>query len=83
MLDSLQYLQCTNYFAVDIMHDLLEGVIQYELKLFFLYLHKNGYISMNMLSDRIQSFNYGHMECKNKPSHLKIEDNLNLGLNAV
>lgn len=39
----------------------MEGVVQYELKLFFKYVLKNGYISMNTLSDRIQSFNYGHM----------------------
>lgn len=37
-----------------------------------------------MLSDRIQSFNYGYTERKNKPSGLKIDDkSKHLGLNAI
>lgn len=43
------------------MHDLLEGVVQYELKLVFQYLIKNS-ISLSSLSERIVSFNYGYTE---------------------
>lgn len=75
VLNSLQYFHSTDNYAVDIMHDLLEGIIQYELKLFFQYLIKNGYTSMNTLLDRIQRFNYGYLERKNKPVGIKIYDN--------
>lgn len=62
MLSSLEYFPSTDNYAVDITHDLLEGIVQCELMLFFQHLIKNGYISMNTLSDRIQSFNYGYIE---------------------
>lgn len=39
---------------------------------------------MNTLLDRIQSFNYGRLEYKNKPSGLKVDDNSkHLGLNSI
>lgn len=83
-LNTLEYFHSTENFAVDITHDLLEGVVQYELKLFFQYLIKNGYISLDTLAYRIQSFNYGFTERKNKSSGLKIDDNSkHLGLNAI
>jgi len=66
------------------MHNLLEGVVQYELKLVFEYLVKQGYISLNTLSSRIQSFNYCYTERKNKPSGVKMDDkSKHLGLNAI
>ena len=39
-LNSSQFFHSSNNCAVDIMHDLLEGVVQYELKLVFQYLIK-------------------------------------------
>jgi hypothetical protein len=82
-LNALQYFHSSDNYAVDIMHDLLEGVVQYELKLLFQYLVKD-YISLNALSQRIQSFNYGYSERKNRPSGVKVNDDSNdLGLNAI
>ena len=45
------------------MHDSLEGVAQFELKLF-------EYNSENVLSllSRIYSFDYGYLERKNRPT---------------
>lgn len=84
VFNSLSYFHSTENFAVDIMHDLLEGIVQYELKLFFQYLVKSGYISISALTKRVQSFSYGFLERKNKPSCLKVEDkSKNLGLNAI
>lgn len=83
LLNSLQLFHTTDNYAVDIMHDLLEGVVQYELKLVFQYLIKNC-ISLSSLSERIMSFNYGYTQRKNRPSGLKLDDNSkDLGLNAI
>lgn len=60
LLNSLRLFHISDNYAVDIMHDLLEGVVQYELKLVFQYLIKTSLISLNSLSQRIISFNYGY-----------------------
>lgn len=64
------------------MHDLLEGVVQYELKLVYQHLVKNV-LSVKELSEQVQSFNYGYLERKNRPSGLKMDDSKDLGINAV
>lgn len=64
------------------MHDFLEGVVQYELKLVYQHLVKN-LLSVKELSEGVQSFNYGYLERKNRPSGLKMDDSKDLGLNAV
>lgn len=82
-LNSLQFFHSSSNYAVDIMHDLLEGVVQYELKLVFQYLIRNS-ISLSSLTERIHSFNYGYTQRKNRPSALKLDDNSkDLGLNAI
>ncbi len=84
LLNTLHFFHTSDNYAVDIMHDLLEGVVQYELKLFFQYLVNHKYLSLESLSLRIQSFNYGYTERKNRPSGLKIDDaSKDLGLNAI
>ena len=66
------------------MHDLLEGVVQYELKLVFQYLVKEKHLSLESLSQRIQSFNYGFNVGRNRPSGLKMDEGSKyLGLNAI
>lgn len=82
-LNSLQFFHTSENFAVDIMHDSLEGVVQYELKLLLRYFVKDC-ISSDTLSERIQSFNYGYSERKNRPSGVKIDDgSRDLDLNAI
>jgi len=81
--NSLQFFHSSDNFAVDIMHNLLEGVVQYELKLLFQYLVTHC-MSVNSLIERIQSFNYGYSERKNRPSGVKVDDaSKDLGLNAI
>lgn len=82
-LNSLRLFHTTDNYAVDIMHDLLEGVVQYELKLVFQYLIRN-FISRSSLSERITSFNYGFTQRKNRPSGLKLDvDSNNLGCSVL
>lgn len=84
VFNSQQYFHSTDNYAVDITHDLLEGAVQYELKLVFLYLVKQGYVSMRLLSGRIQTFNYGYTNRKNRPSGLVMDENSkSVGLNAT
>lgn len=43
--------------------------MHFEQKLVFLYLIKN-YLSLISLSERIESFNYGYIQRRNRPSGL-------------
>ncbi|XP_035805853.1 uncharacterized protein LOC111571121 isoform X1 [Amphiprion ocellaris] len=84
LLNTLHFFHTSDNYAVDIMHDLLEGVVQYELKLVFQYLVNQKYLSLESLSQRIQTFNYGYIERKNRPSGLKMDEaSKDLGLNAI
>ena len=54
----MQYFNTCENFAVDIMHDILEGVAQYEIKLLILHLIEK-YTTSKEIDRRIKSFNYG------------------------
>ena len=41
------------------MHNLFEGVVHYELKLFFLYCTANNFFSINTFNSRLQSYDFG------------------------
>ena len=71
-------------YAVDLMHDILEGVGQFELKLLFGYLSDNKIISKQNITERVYAYNYGYLERKNRPSRLNLEQTGNgIGLNAI
>ena len=83
LLNSLTYFHTIDNFAVDIMHDVLEGVAQLEVKLILKYIAEKS-ISFKEINQRIQSFNYGYMERRNQPPGVKLDDLSNdLGLNAI
>lgn len=69
-LNDLQYFKLNNGMSVDIMHDVLEGVGQLELKLFIKFLTENKFITLENLNDRIYSYDYGVLDIKDKPSRL-------------
>ena len=67
-LNDLEYFHVTQNYTLDIMHDLLEGVCPYELKLVLKVLIRDKkYISLDILNERIRSFNYGYSESGSKP----------------
>ena len=83
LLNSLQYFHTVENYSVDIMHDVLEGVGQYELKLVLEYVQVN-FITAREMARRIESFNYGYSERRNRPPAVKLFDGSNdLGLNAI
>lgn len=83
ILNSLQYFNTCENFSVDIMHDILEGVAQFEMKLLILHVI-DRYTTSKEVDRRIKSFNYGYMEQNNKPPTVKLgEDSNDLGLNAI
>lgn len=57
-LNSLQFFDVCHNFSLDIMHDILEGVAQYELKLLLEYLSENVLLKPDLLS-RIFPFDNG------------------------
>ncbi|KAL2078827.1 hypothetical protein ACEWY4_006697 [Coilia grayii] len=83
LLNSLRYFHTIDNFAVDVMHDILEGVAQLEVKLILKYIAEKS-ISFKEINQRIQSFNYGYIERRNQPPAVKLDDLSNdLGLNAI
>lgn len=79
----LTYFHTTENFSVDVIHDILEGVAQYELKPLCEYF-KEQHVTLEELNLRIQSFDYGFMERSNRPVAVNLGAESNdLGLNAV
>lgn len=84
LLNDLQYFCVSDNYAVDIMHDILEGVGQFELKLLFGYLSDTNIISKTDVCNRIYSYNYGFVERKNRPTRINLEQSGNgIGLNFI
>ncbi|KAK2864168.1 hypothetical protein Q7C36_003322 [Tachysurus vachellii] len=82
-LNSLQYFHVCYNFSLDIMHDILEGVAQYEIKLLFEYLSEN-FLSKPGLLSRIYAFDYGYLERKNRPTRVNLDSiGNNIGLNSI
>ena len=54
----------------DIMHDLLEGVVPYEMKLLLKHLVGAKYFSMSTLNDRLKRFDFGYSELSDVPSEI-------------
>ncbi len=82
-LNSLQYFHVCHNYSLDVMHDLLEGVVQFEMKLLFGYLSEKCVTRSELLS-RIYSFDYGYLERKNRPTKVNLEHSGNsIGLNSI
>lgn len=82
-LNSLQFFHVCQNFSLDIMHDILERVAQYEVKLLLEYLSENVLSKPDLLS-RISAFDYGYMERKNRPTRINLDSSgNNIGLNSI
>ena len=57
-LNSLRYFHVTEGLVPDIMHDCLEGCVQYEVKELLKYLSSTRILSLSTINNLIQSFPY-------------------------
>ena len=64
ILNELIYFNmCNGSLIPDIMHDLLEGTLQYEVKL----------TSLDYLNSKVSNLELGHMESKDRPSFISMK----------
>ena len=76
VLNSITSFHVSDNYAVDVMHDILEGVCHYDIILLLkYYIYEVKYFSLEILNERLVSFNYKTTE-RNLPQHIK-EDHLN------
>lgn len=68
ILNDLNFFKLCDSLSVDIMHDILEGVIPYELKLFLGEVINLKLISVADLNNRLHLYDYGSVNSRNKPS---------------
>ncbi|KAL7386394.1 hypothetical protein ABVT39_007686 [Epinephelus coioides] len=78
ILNSLSFYHVTDNIALDIMHDILEGVGPYQVKVVLNSLIEQKHISLDKLNYRITSFDYGFCDMGNKPSLISKSDLKNL-----
>lgn len=67
--------------SVDLMHDLLEGVIPFLLRKLFKHCIEKNIFTLERLENMIQYFNYGSLSKKNQPSKINLGKK-NLGQSA-
>ena len=54
----------------DIMHDVLEGILAYEMKLLLQFCIRAGYFSLHLLNSRMKVFTYGPADARDKPAQI-------------
>ena len=75
-LDSLSDFSVVKNMPHDIMHDLFESVIPYELKLLIGYCINKSYFSIHTLNHRLSAFDFGYSEIGDRPASIDSEAKL-------
>ena len=69
ILNQSRYFHVIGGLPGDAMHDVLEGLLQYEAKELLKYaINEQVFFSLHDLNDWIVDFDYGYMDISNKPS---------------
>ena len=76
VLTKLQYFDiCSGALVPDIMHDVLEGVLQYETKLVLIHVIQScHYLTLKQLNHLVTCVNLGYMEVSSRPSEISLSD---------
>ena len=69
-LNKSKYFHVANSLVPDIIHDVLEGSLAYEIKELIRYAHSKGLFTLNDLNEAISMFSYGFSDSRNKPALL-------------
>ena len=72
ILNQLRYFSVVSGALVpDVMHDLLEGVLQYEVKLLLTqFISEDHYFTLEQLNHRIESLELGYSEARDRPTQI-------------
>jgi len=70
ILNELSYFHvCNGSLVPDVMHDVLEGALPYEVKLMLQFMiDTEGYFSLDDLNSRLEHIELGYMESKDRPT---------------
>lgn len=69
ILNSSKFFHITEGLPPDIMHDILEGSLQYEMKELLKYLiEEKGFLTLDVLNEKIEQFPYMQSDVANKPA---------------
>ena len=71
LLCELPDFDVTKQLPQDIMHTLLEGCVQYEIRLVLLFFIQNKHVSLQLINGAITNHNYGYSEVSDKPGPLR------------
>ena len=70
ILNSSNYFHVVDGLCPDIMHDVLEGILAYEMKLLLQFCIRSGYFSLQLLNSRMKAFTYGPADARDKPAQI-------------
>ena len=70
ILNDPRYFHIVDGLPPDVMHDVLEGILQPELKLLLLHCINNRHFTLELLNQRMKCFSYGPTETSNRPSQI-------------
>lgn len=68
ILNTSMYFHVTEGLVPDVMHDVLEGCLPYEVKELLKHLFESGIITLKILNEIIVSFPYTGTDSRNKPA---------------
>lgn len=74
-LNSLAYFHvCDGSLIPDVMHDILEGMLQYEVKLLLQYLvNFENYLTLDILNSKLENVELSSVESKNRPTTISLK----------
>jgi len=55
---------CDGSLIPDVMHDILEGALQYEVKLMLQVMITENYFTLSQFNSRLENIDYGYMEIR-------------------